>query len=52
MTMDRGSSRSGYLARWRRRPERRQQSSLKSGLTRLTDRTRRLTGAGYAEAMA
>jgi hypothetical protein len=36
--------------RWRRHPEKRQQSSLNSRLTRLTDRTRRLTGAGHAEA--
>jgi hypothetical protein len=38
--------------RGRRRPNSRQQNSLKIRLTRLTDGTHRLTGVGYAEAMA
>lgn len=49
---DNGSFLAGAGARWRRRPNSRQQSSLKIRLTRLTDSTHRLTGAGYAEAMA
>jgi hypothetical protein len=40
------------VMRGRRRPNSGQQNSLKIRLTRLTESTHRLTGAGYAEAMA
>jgi hypothetical protein len=48
----RGSFPAGSPARWRRRPNSRQRNSLKIRLTRLTDSTHRLTGWGYAGAMA
>jgi hypothetical protein len=51
-TRSSGSFQAGPLLRWRRRPETRQQNSPKTRLTRLTESTHRLTGAGYAEAMA